>query len=62
MVRLKKLYSENIRSGLMKELGYKNINMVPRIEKIIIPPTEEEKFRKEKAVHQSPMTGKRRNK
>lgn len=33
-VRLKKLYYEKIRPELMKERGYKNIMMVPKIEKI----------------------------
>jgi len=34
--RLYKEYIENIRPKLMNELGYKNINEVPRIEKIVI--------------------------
>ncbi len=36
MSRLLKEYRERIRPKLMKELGYKNIMQVPRIEKIVI--------------------------
>jgi large subunit ribosomal protein L5 len=36
MARLKKQYTETIRSGLLTTLGLKNINQVPRIEKVVI--------------------------
>jgi len=36
MARLKDLYLGEIRPGLMKSVGYKNVNEVPRLEKIII--------------------------
>jgi large subunit ribosomal protein L5 len=36
MARLKDLYLGEIRSGLMKSVGYKNVNEVPRLEKIVI--------------------------
>jgi large subunit ribosomal protein L5 len=36
MARLKNYYDKNIRSELMKELGYKNINQVPKLEKIVV--------------------------
>lgn len=34
--RLYKEYIENIRPKLVKEIGYKNINQVPKIEKIVV--------------------------
>lgn len=34
--RLKKLYKETVVPQLMKEFGYKNINEVPKLEKIVI--------------------------
>ncbi len=34
--RLKKLYKETVVPQLVKEFGYKNINEVPRLEKIVI--------------------------
>jgi large subunit ribosomal protein L5 len=36
MARLKKLYEEEIKPKLMKEMGYKNICQVPKLEKIVI--------------------------
>jgi large subunit ribosomal protein L5 len=36
MARLKKQYTGTIRSGLQTSLGLKNINQVPRIEKVVI--------------------------
>jgi large subunit ribosomal protein L5 len=36
MARLKEMYLSEVRPGLMKSAGYKNINEVPRLEKIII--------------------------
>jgi len=36
MARLKDLYLSEIRPGLMKSAGYKNINQVPRLEKIVV--------------------------
>jgi len=36
MARLKDLYLNEIRPGLMKSVGYKNVNEVPRLEKIMI--------------------------
>jgi large subunit ribosomal protein L5 len=36
MARLKKQYFETIRGNLMKSHGYKNINEVPKLEKIVI--------------------------
>lgn len=35
-VRLKKLYNEKIKQELMKQFNYKNVMMVPKIEKITI--------------------------
>ena len=34
--RLKKLYKETVVPQLVKEFGYKNINEVPKLEKIVI--------------------------
>ena len=34
--RLKKLYSETVVPQLIKEFGYKNINEVPKLEKIVL--------------------------
>ena len=34
--RLKKLYKETVVPQLIKEFGYKNINEVPRLEKIVL--------------------------
>lgn len=34
--RLEELYTQKIRPELMKELGYKNIMQVPRLEKIVV--------------------------
>ena len=36
MARLKKLYTENIRTKLKDSLGLDNINNVPKLEKIIL--------------------------
>ena len=36
MARLKETYFSEIRPGLMKSAGYKNINEVPRLDKIVI--------------------------
>lgn len=36
MARLKDLYEKEIKTKLMKELGYKNICQVPKLEKIVI--------------------------
>lgn len=36
MARLKEMYTKEIRPNLMKSAGYKNINEVPRLEKIVI--------------------------
>lgn len=36
MERLKDLYLNEIRPGLMKSAGYKNVNEVPKLEKIVI--------------------------
>jgi len=36
MARLKDLYQGSVRERLMKEFGYRNVNEVPRLEKIII--------------------------
>ncbi len=36
MARLKGKYTEEIRPNLMKSAGYKNINQVPRLEKIVV--------------------------
>ena len=36
MARLKDMYFNEIRQNLMKSAGYKNVNEVPRLEKIII--------------------------
>ena len=33
---LKKVYQENVVPALMKELGYKNVHQVPKIEKIVL--------------------------
>ena len=35
-IRLKKLYKETVVPQLVKEFGYKNINEVPKLEKIVI--------------------------
>jgi hypothetical protein len=53
--------------GYLKAMGLENVELVhdpsiERIEKIVFPKTEEEKYRKERAVNQGPMTGKRRMK
>ena len=34
--RLKTAYRETIRPALMEELGYKNVMMIPRLEKIVL--------------------------
>ena len=34
--RLKKLYTETVVPQLIKEFGYKNINEVPKLEKIVL--------------------------
>lgn len=36
MARLKELYEKEIKKRLLTELGYKNINQVPKLEKIVI--------------------------
>ncbi len=36
MTNLQKKYFEEIRLGLMKSVGYRNINQVPRLEKIVL--------------------------
>lgn len=36
MARLKDLYLNEIRPGLMKSAGYKNVNEVPKLEKIVV--------------------------
>ncbi|MBT3235042.1 MAG: 50S ribosomal protein L5 [Bdellovibrionales bacterium] len=36
MARLKELYDKEIRKNLVEKFGYKNVNMAPRIEKIVI--------------------------
>ena len=36
MARLKDLYLNEIRPGLMKSAGYKNLNEVPKLEKIVL--------------------------
>lgn len=36
MARLKEKYLNEIRSGLMKSAGYKNVNEVPKLDKIVI--------------------------
>ncbi|MEO0258385.1 MAG: 50S ribosomal protein L5 [candidate division WOR-3 bacterium] len=36
MARLKELYEKEIKKKLLSELGYKNINQVPKLEKIVI--------------------------
>jgi large subunit ribosomal protein L5 len=36
MSRLKDMYIKEVRPGLLKSVGYKNINEVPRIEKIVV--------------------------
>jgi large subunit ribosomal protein L5 len=36
MARLRELYDQTIRDRLMKEFGYRNVNAVPRLEKIVI--------------------------
>lgn len=36
MTRLKKHYEENIKPSLLKERSYKNVMMVPRLEKIVL--------------------------
>ena len=34
--RLKQAYIETVRDELMKEFGYKNVNQIPKIEKIVV--------------------------
>ena len=34
--RLKKLYNEIVISAMTKQFGYKNVNEVPRLEKVIL--------------------------
>ncbi len=36
MARLRKNYTDSIRPTLMKNFGYKNVNQVPKIEKIVV--------------------------
>lgn len=36
MARLKDLYNKEIKPALMEQFGYKNINMVPKLEKIVM--------------------------
>jgi large subunit ribosomal protein L5 len=36
MSRLKDLYNKEIKQKMMEKFGYKNVNMVPKIEKIIV--------------------------
>lgn len=36
MQRLRKIYFEEVRPALMREFGYRNIMMVPRLQKIVI--------------------------
>jgi large subunit ribosomal protein L5 len=36
MARLKDYYNKNVKKELMDEIGYKNINQVPKLEKIIV--------------------------
>ena len=36
MARLKDQYNKQIKSELMEEIGFKNINQVPKLEKIVV--------------------------
>lgn len=36
MARLKDLYNDSIKDAMVKKFGYKNVNEIPKLEKIVV--------------------------